>query len=167
MRITWSITKKRGNLRPVLSYSITLEDHEQALALPPVSILSSIPKPEEDWQEHCYPGQFERNTQGLATPLHRHFLESPSHKGHSWTHTLRLPWREDNEYPEVAASFQMLRETLERELASAHASRPMQMQDSIGTSKTGKREIASGVLAERFLRIAENGGPAGERKKTG
>ena len=29
MRIEWKITKKRGNLRPVLHYSVELEEHEK------------------------------------------------------------------------------------------------------------------------------------------
>ena len=34
MHIEWKITKKRGYLRPILQYSVRLEDHEKALALP-------------------------------------------------------------------------------------------------------------------------------------
>ncbi|MDD4701991.1 MAG: hypothetical protein PHI96_07180 [Desulfovibrio sp.] len=60
MQIEWKIAKKRGNLRPVLSYSVHLEDHEKALALPVVCIVSSIPKPDEDRQDYCYPGLLER-----------------------------------------------------------------------------------------------------------
>ena len=43
MRITWKIEKKRGNLRPVLTYTVTLEDFERALATPPLTITSLIP----------------------------------------------------------------------------------------------------------------------------
>ena len=81
MHIEWKITKKRGYLRPILQYSVRLEEHEKALALPIVSIVSTIPQPEEERQDYCYPGLFER-AQGY-TPTRFHTLEAPSHKGHS------------------------------------------------------------------------------------
>ena len=49
MRITWKIEKKRGNLRPVLTYTVTLEDFERQLATPPLSITSLIPEPPQSW----------------------------------------------------------------------------------------------------------------------
>ena len=152
MLIEWNITKKRGNLRPVLSYSIRLEEHEKALAVPLVSIVSTIPKPMEDWQDHCYPGQFERTAEPVFSGFH--VLESPSHKGHSWTHTVKLPWRENNEYPEVEASFLLLRDALEKELRAACLSQPMQLRGSVQTSREAKAGMAPGLLAERFARIA-------------
>ncbi len=41
MHIEWKITKKRGYMRPILQYSVRLEEHEKALALPIVSIVST------------------------------------------------------------------------------------------------------------------------------
>lgn len=192
MRINWKIEKKRGNLRPTLTYSVSLEEHEKALALPPLRIVSNIPKPAEHWQEHCYPGQFERletcatqaayapertvgsfsatdsgittaNSVTLANSQAAEFyeLEIPSHKGHAWTQTLRLPWREDNLYPEVAKSFEKLREAFEAELSSANASLPLMLEDSLETSLAAKAEIAPGVLAERFLKLARKSASAG------
>lgn len=166
MHIEWNIVKKRGNLRPVLTYTVRLEEHEKALALPGVSILSSIPKPEEDRQEYCYPGQFERRPEtgernegaasggqsGLAA---RYELEAPSHRGHPWARTLRLPWRESNEYPEVEASFLLLRQEVERELERASGSAPLKMQGALRTSPGGRQGIAPAILAERLLKSAE------------
>jgi hypothetical protein len=152
MRIEWKITKKRGNMRPVLSYRVRLEDHEKALALPMVSIVSTIPRPEEDAQEHCYPGRLERSPEPVYAGVHT--LEAPSHLGHSWTRTLRLPWREDNEYPEIEDSFLLLREALEKELDAACRSTPMQTQGMVGTSDRAKVGMAPALLAERFLRAA-------------
>ena len=152
MRIEWKITKKTGYLRPVLHYAVHLEDHEKALALPMVSIVSSIPKPEEERQDFCYPGMLERASDYIPTAFH--VLEAPSHKGHSWTHDLRLPWREDNAYPEVEASFQNLRDALEREIARASASRPMDVTGSLNTSVQAKSMLAPDLLAQRFLRLA-------------
>ena len=155
MRIEWNIEKKRGNLRPSLTYSVTLEEYEKALALPPVSIVSTVPKPEEERQDYCYPCQYERSLTPKAEPREYHTLEVPSHKGHTWVRSLRLPWRQDNEYPEVEASFLLLREAFERELAAAHASLPISLDKNLESSRPARAAIAPTVLAERFLRIAE------------
>ena len=152
MRIEWSITKKRGNLRPELSYTVLLEDHEKALALPALRVESTIPEPSDSWQEHCYPGQCER---GGVPHKSLYPLEVPSHKGRVWTQSLRLPWREDNTYPEVDASFAILREAFEKELAAAYASAPMQEEGALQSTAHSKRSIAPGLLAERFLHLAE------------
>ena len=155
MRIEWNIEKKRGNLRPSLTYSVSLEDHEKALALPPVSVMSTIPKPEEERQDYCYPGQYERSGKPDSERGEYHTLEVPSHRGHSWVRSLRLPWRRDNDYPEVEASFLILREAFERELAAAHSSLPLRLDNSLETSRPARAAIAPAVLAERFLRIAK------------
>lgn len=160
MYIEWKITKKRGYLRPVLQYSVRLEEHEKALALPIVSIVSSIPQPEEERQDYCYPGLFER-AEGY-TPTRFHTLEAPSHKGHSWTRSLALPWRENNEYPEVEESFQRLRAALETEIEKADSSRPMSVAGSVQTSAAAKAMLAPNLLAERFLRLAAGAGTAGQ-----
>lgn len=154
MRIDWIIEKKRGNLRPVLQYTVSLDDHEKELALPPVIITSCIPRPQEHWQEYCYPDHFERSGESSATPDF-HALEIPSHKGHSWVQHLRLPWRQDNTYPEVEESFKLLRNAFENELARAYASLPVKIENSLTTTSAAKASIAPGILAERFLRLAE------------
>ena len=152
MRIEWKITKKRGNLRPVLHYSVELEEHEKALALPTVSVLSSIPQPEEGRQDYCYPDMLERAAGYRPTAFHT--LEAPSHKGHSWTHTLLLPWRADNAYPEVEASFRQLREALEKELGRAYNSAPLLLHGAERPSPALRRVLAPGVLGARLLRAA-------------
>ena len=159
MWIEWKITKQRGNLRPVLRYTVRLEDHEKALALPPVSIVSTIPKPEEERQEHCYPGLFERAEPPAFSGVYS--LEAPSHKGQSWMYSLRLPWREDNAYPEVEASFLLLREALEKELEAACRSVPLELSGSMRTSGRAKAAMAPGIAAERFLKLAESGARTG------
>jgi hypothetical protein len=154
MLIEWTIDKKRGNIRPVLSYTVTLEDHEKALALPSVCIESIIPEPADSWQEYCHPGQCER-----AGAPHKgvYRLESPSHKGRSHPQTLRLPWREDNTYPEVEESFAALRDALEKELAAAYASAPVQERGALHTRTAAKALIAPGLVAERLLAFAQAG----------
>jgi len=160
MHIEWKITKKRGYMRPILQYSVRLEEHEKALALPIVSIVSTIPQPEEERQNYCYPGLFER-AQGY-TPTRFHTLEAPSHKGHSWTRSLTLPWRETNEYPEVEESFQRLRAALEAEIERADNSQPMSVSGSVQSSAAAKVMLAPNLLAERFLRLAAGAQAAGQ-----
>ena len=130
--------------------------HEKALALPIVSIVSDIPQPEEDRQDYCYPGLFERAAG--YTPAHFYTLEAPSHKGHSWTRTLTLPWRKNNSYPEVEQSFQRLRNALEAEIEQADNSQPMSVTGSVQTSAAAKVMLAPNLLAERLLRLAANAG---------
>ena len=158
MRVEWRIHKERGNLRPVLYYTVTMEEHEKKLALPPISVLSRIPVPEEHWQEYCYPGQFERGAakKGNETAEQKFYsMEAPSHKGHSWPQALLLPWRENNEYPEVEASFVQLRAAFEKELAGAYDSLPMEAEASLQTSAAAKRNVAPAVLGERLLLFAD------------
>ena len=140
MHIEWNITKRRGNIRPVLHYTVTLEEHERELALPFIRVVSTIPEPPDSWQEFCYPGQH----------------EIPSHKGRLWKQSLRLPWREENDYPEVEQSFKKLCDAFEAELKAAYGSLPMDESNSLETSFDARRFIAPGILAERFLILARN-----------
>ncbi len=120
MKIEWSITKERGNLRPTLTYSFTIEKFERLLALPPVIIQSTIPEPLESWREYCYPNIDERK----EVPSYKGFyrLDIVSHKGNLWKQKLKLPWREDNQYPEIEESFKLLRSAFEEELKKANDS---------------------------------------------
>ena len=79
-------------------------------------------------------------------------LEFPSHKGRLWKQSLRLPWREGNDYPEVEQSFKKLRDAFEAELKAAYDSLPMDESNSFDA----RRFIAPGILAERFLMLARN-----------
>ncbi len=152
MHIEWKIQKERGNMRPVLQYRVRLEEHEKALALPQVSITSSIPRPEESHTKYCYPGVMERAANWKASAFYT--LETPSHIGHPMLHTLTLPWREDNAYPEVESSFHKLRDALEEEIARARSSEPMDVEGSVQASLQVKKSMAADVAAVRFLRFA-------------
>ncbi|MHC1789302.1 hypothetical protein [Solidesulfovibrio sp.] len=151
MRITWNIEKKRGNLRPELSYDVVLEGHEKALALPYVRIDSTIPEPAASWQAHCYPHELERA--GHA-PAGVYQLATPNHAAGTLRQSLRLPWRADNAYPEVEASFRELRRAFEAALAAAHDSHPMDERGELALSASLKREMAPALMAERLLRLA-------------
>lgn len=148
MKLNWTITKARGNLRPLLTYSIELEPWERQLATPPLRITSTIPEPPDSWQEYCYPDQLERA--GQAGPGY-YDLDIPPHKGNSGTTCLRLPWRADNAYPEVPASFERLRDAYEKELARAYTSQPMQHSQSLTLRSPLLRETAPGILGQRIL----------------
>ena len=154
MRIEWNITKRRGNIRPILHYTVTLKEHERELALPFIRIASTIPEPPDSWQEFCYPGQHERSENPMSGKTYD--LEIPSHKGRLWKQSLRLPWREENNYPEIEQSFKKLRDAFEAELKAAYDSLPMNESNALETSFESRRFIAPGVLAERFLALAKN-----------
>lgn len=149
MNMTWTITKKRGNFRPVLHYTLTLTDYEKSLALPAVRIQSPIPKPPDAGWTHCWPGQNER---GDWQPTEFHLLMTPSHQTGKAGDTLKLPWREDNVYPEVEQAFAMLRDAFEAALAQAVDSAPMDQSGSLETSEAARRHIAPALAAQRLLR---------------
>lgn len=155
MKIEWTITKKRGNLRPTLTYSFVIEKFEKELALPPIRIQSSIAEPFDVWEEHCYPNRNER----AEEPIYKGYyhLEIVSHKGHVWTQKIRLPWRENNEYPEVEESFIKLRSAFEKELANANTSHAMEKTFSLQITDMATECMAPNVLAERFLSFARSG----------
>ncbi len=153
MKIEWTITKKRGNFRPVLTYSFVIENFEKELALPPILVQSTIPEPIEPWQGHCYPHEFERANSPEYKGYYR--IELVSHKGKAWKQELRLPWREDNNYPEVEESFQLLRQAFEKELNCANTSKPMNESSCMQLSNLATQNIAPAVLAEKFLKFAK------------
>lgn len=148
MKLLWHIEKKRGNFRPVLTYRVELDDWERELATPALRIDSSIPEPVRSWQDHCYPGELER---GDEPPTSCYPLEIPPHKGRFGSTSLRLPWRADNRYPEVEASFEALREAYETALAAARASEPMNERGSLRLSGASLRAAAPAILAARLL----------------
>lgn len=150
MNIEWSITKKRGNHRPVLRYSISLTEFEKSLCMPAVRIESTIPKPPDASWVYCWPGQNER---GDWTPTERYLLMTPSHKTGESSESVKLPWRKGNDYPEVEASFTALRGAFERTLAEASDSPPMNETGRLETSGLAKKTIAPAYAAERILKV--------------
>ncbi|MCR4666429.1 MAG: hypothetical protein K5657_03945 [Desulfovibrio sp.] len=152
MQIQWKITKKRGYARPLLSFTIRLEDHEKALCLPTLRIPSTICEPLDSWQEHCWPGQFERaNPPQIGSPYD---IDIPSHQGRYGEQSFRLPWREDNQYPEIEESFALVREAFEAEVSRAYASQPMNEEGELSSSQAIQKHIAPAVVGERLLRCA-------------
>lgn len=149
MNIEWKIEKKRGNYRPLLHYTIVLNEFERGLCLSAVRVQSVIPKPPESSWSYCWPGQNER---GAWTPSDWYLLMSPSHKDGSSSQTLKLPWRESNAYPEVEESFALLREAFERELSRAVDSAPLNLVGSMEMSSSMRNSVAPAYAAQRILR---------------
>lgn len=150
MNIEWKLTKRRGNLRPVLTYTIALTEYEASLALPAVRVESTLPKPPDAGWIHCWPGQNERAA-GWS-PREFYLLLSPSYRDVRATGELKLPWRADGEYPEVAESFEYLRAAFEEVLAASTASGPLDMQGYLETSAQARKIIARDVAARRLMR---------------
>ena len=152
MKIQWNITKKRGNMRPVLSFTITLSEFERNLAMPAVRIQSAIPKPPDPGWDHCWPGQNERDT---WEPEEFYLLMTPSHRSGETSERFKLPWRADNAYPEVEQAFMALRDAFELALEQACNSRSMHRDGSLETSEIAKKTIAPAFAAERMLRTIQ------------
>ncbi|NDV28529.1 hypothetical protein [Desulfovibrio sp. JC010] len=147
MIIEWNITKKRGNFRPLLTYTITLEDFEKELGLPQVVMQSSIPEPPESWSASCLPGKCERAGKDCST----YRLYTPDHKKGEVEGKFTLPWRVDSDYPEVKKSFTRLRADFETVLKEAYDSHPVDINGRLELSEDTRSHIASGLVSQRFL----------------
>ena len=149
MHIEW----RRGNIRPVLHYTVTLEEHERELALPFIRVVSTIPEPPDSWQEFCYPGQHERAENPASGKTYD--LEIPSHKGRLWKQTMRK-LEKSPPTNELLTNDNYPRLLITGELKAAYGSLPMDESNSLETSFDARRFIAPGILAERFLILARN-----------
>lgn len=152
MNIMWNLSKKRGNIRPVLRYTISLNEFEKNLCMPAVRIRSTIPVPPEPGWVHCWPGDYER---GDWQASEHYFLMTPSHKSWSATEEIRLPWRADNNYPEVEASFAALRAAFEAALQESCESKPLKAHGTLESTAAAQKCIAPAFAAERFLQVVK------------
>ncbi|NDV21959.1 hypothetical protein [Desulfovibrio sp. JC022] len=150
MIIEWNLNKKRGNFRPVLTYTIRLEDFEKELGLPQVVMESSIPEPPNSWSASCLPGKCERAGAGCTA----YRLYTPDHKKGEVEGKFTLPWRVDCDYPEIKKSFLKLREDFENVLKDAYDSHPVDINGKLELSKETRQHIASGLVSQRFLKAA-------------
>ncbi len=147
MIIEWNINKKRGNFRPVLTYTITLENFERELALPQVVMESSIPEPPDSWSASCLPGKCERCGETCST----YRLYTPDHKKGEVEGKFTLPWRTDSDYPEIQDSFTRLRDHFETVLKEAYNSHPVDLNGRLELSEETRKYIAGGLVSQRFL----------------
>ncbi len=149
MKITWNIKKKRGNHRPLLTYLIELEKFEQELAVPSINLRSSIPKISNPTATHCLPGEHERHP--AWQPSEFHMICVPYFKDGSRSESIRLPFRESGEYPEIEASFTELRNRYEEVVKNAYAQEPIQDHGRLDISKETKKVIAASLTAKKML----------------
>ena len=153
MKIEWNIKKEQGNLRPKLYYWLALEPFEIKLGVPMVQVISTIPKPPDAWESHAYPKQKER---GDWTPGMFYNLCSPSHKTGFSEVMVRLPMRENCQYPEVEESFLLLRKEYEKCLKEAYHNAAFEIRGSLDISRETKKQIAPGFVAAKMLKLARN-----------
>lgn len=152
MQINWTIEKKRGNFRPLLSYTITLESFEVELAVSSLNIKSFIPRIPNAREAHCLPGEGERSASW--TPSRYHYLSIPSVtylKESTIENTIRLPFRESGEYPEVEASFEKLKRAYEEIVREAYSLEPISQSGEMELSTDTKRAIAAKVTGAKLL----------------
>lgn len=149
MEISWTINKKRGYFRPVVDYLIKLTKDEIDLGIPAVKVDTQIPKPVNSWETHCFPekneraGFFDENSHEIITPS----FKTPEAKG-----KIILPWRDDNNYPELKEGFVIVRKIIEEEILKA--------QQSLGFSEKGELDFSSdfrekgtaAMAGDRFLK---------------
>ncbi|NDV18651.1 hypothetical protein GO013_04355 [Pseudodesulfovibrio sp. JC047] len=148
MKIEWTISKKRGNHRPVLQYSIELESFEVDLAVPQVVVDSAIAKPPSAWRSFCYPGEDERG----EGQLEWYRLMSPSHKLKRISESVTLPWRgQTHEFVDVKAAFERLRHDFELVLKNAYESAPLNLVETLELSRNTRQHIVCGVASARIL----------------
>lgn len=154
VKITWSIDKKRGNYRPHLKYTITLEAYEKELAVHTVNILSTIPKITNSHENYCLHGCNEREKTWQATDFHR--ISSPYYRDGVVSGYIRLPFRENATYPEIAESFTLLQKEYEKIVQAAYGSLPLQETGEIDTSDETKRIIAAHIASRKMLAFCSN-----------
>ncbi len=149
MKICWSIDKKRGNYRPTLQYTITLEAHERAIAVDSLRIESTIPRIPTAGRSWCLPGQDER-AEGWQ-PTEFHSLTVPWFKVGESSDVLRLPFRDSGLYPEVEASFARLRSAWEEVVRTTWNWEPLAESGMMETSEETKSAIAARLAAMQML----------------
>ncbi|BCS88112.1 hypothetical protein [Pseudodesulfovibrio sediminis] len=148
MNIQWSIHKKRGNHRPVLTYEIELEPFEIDLAVPQVVIDNALPKPPSSWRSFCYPDEDERAGEALDW----YSLMTPSHKQVMNSGKITLPWRsQGSRFKDIEVAFTRLRQDFELVLACANDSAPVEIVEHLELTENTRNKIAAGVASARFL----------------
>ena len=151
MEINWQIKKKRGNFRPRLTYTITLESFEKKLAIHAVQVESHLPMIPSSHLSYCLPGQHERSLSWK--PGRYHVFQVPYFKDGYIDGFIRLPFKDSGQYPEVVSSFKKLREEYEKKVRSVYAHPPLEQTCSLDISEDTRSRIASRVTASRLLSL--------------
>ena len=151
MQIDWQIMKKRGNHRPRLIFTITLESFERDLAMDAVHVETRIPEIPAPHESFCLPGKHERHPEW--TPVRFHRLQVPWFKTGKISAFIRLPFRDTQTYPEVEAGFRALRAAFEAKVCEAYAQSPIDTRESLGISDGTRQAVAARVTANRILAL--------------
>lgn len=157
MRIQWTIEKKRGNFRPTLTYTITLETFEKELAVNALSIKSRIPRIPNSHCHFCLPGEDERDASW--TPERYHYISVPSVtylKNGEIRKVIRLPFREHGEYPEIEESFESIRNSYEDIVKQAYSHSPISERGEMNISAETRKIIAARVVGAKLLNLYGN-----------
>ncbi len=156
MRINWKIEKKRGNFRPSLKYTMVLEEHERELAVDAVQVKSGLPCLENPHQEFCLPGTHERTPGWVPTDFH--WLSVPFFRDGEKGGTIRLPFRESGEYPEVKEAFLKLQEGYEQLVREAYDWAPIKEQGELDATLETKQAIAATLVSRKLALLSESYG---------
>ncbi len=149
MKIKWEIEKKRGNFRPSLKYMIILEDFEKELGVDMVNLQSTIPKIDSPHIDHCFPDCHERKR--CWQPKDYHWLSTPFFKDGATSGFIRLPFRENGEYPEIRQSFDKLRSQHEKLVREAYSKRPVEQTEELDFTDKTREAIAAALAAKKML----------------
>lgn len=149
MRITWKLDKKRGNYRPTLTYTMVLEDFEREMAVDSINILSLLPKINNSHEAYCLPGTHER-VEGWQ-PRDYHFISTPYFKDGQAKGSLRLPFRESGEYPEIVESFALLTHRHEARVRETYGWQPLAKRGELDLSDETREAIAATLTARKLL----------------
>ena len=151
MKINWIIEKQRGNFRPMLKYSISLEEHEEAIAMHAINMESLIPRVPEGSRAWCSPNCDER--EDGWQPESFHYISVPHFKNGSSSGCIRLPFRKSGEYPEVEESFTMLRTAYEKVVREVYSWEPIREEGELSITTETKEQIVATIAAQKMLNL--------------
>ena len=154
MRIKWTITKKRGNFRPHLNYTITLETFEKDLAVNALTIKSLIPRIPNPSRAFCMPGEDERDPSWTANDYH--YMSVPYFKTGEVREFIRLPFWESGHHPEVEGSFSLLRQAYEEVVKQAYNFGPISENGEMDISAATQKAVAARVAGAKLLNLYGN-----------
>jgi len=147
MKIKWRIEKKQGYWRPVLTYSIELEQWEIDLAIPKVSIKSKIATPPDFFS---YATEEKNNN---WKPKNYHTISTADWSVKKAEREIKLIWKpgKNPDYPEVEESFKMLREAYEKELIKAIESKGFIKDGELELTPQTKRKVAPYAAKQKMI----------------
>jgi len=146
MKIKWVIKKKRGNWRPVVTYTCEKSDLEMELGISSVNIKTTIPKVWRayyvDDEEIALSREGHEERDETWDPRRYIQLSTPEPTEKSNTVSFFLPWKPgpNPEYPEVEESFRRLQEEYEKKLKEACNSLPFEKKGEINITVEFKKQ---------------------------